>query len=90
MNICANCEHRLPTMGNGELTMGNVCRAPEVGFDPATNPVTGAQCYTGKTEDGDTFCADGPHPLCIWINPQGMCPYFTEKRPAWFREAIGN
>lgn len=82
MNICAKCQHRLPTIDDGALTMANVCRAPEVGFEPATNPVTGAPCYTGQTDDGDMFYAERPHPLCIWINPHGQCPYFEEKRPA--------
>ena len=77
-------------MGDGEITMANVCRAPEVGFDPATNPVTGHPCYTGQTEDGETFLAYGAHPLCIWINPMGQCPYFKEKRPAWFKGVMSN
>lgn len=90
MNLCSNCQHRLPTLGNGDQTMANVCRAPEVGFDPATNPVTGHPCYVGQTDDGGMFYADGPHPLCIWINPQGACPYFLDKHEVWFGWALAN
>lgn len=84
MNLCCNCQHRLPTVDDGSLTMANVCRAPEVGFDPAVNPVTGHACYTGEMEDGDKFYAENPHPLCIWVNPNGTCVYFKEKRPRWW------
>lgn len=87
MNICVKCEHRFCAMGEGDLTMASVCRAPEVGFEPATNPVTGTPCYTGDA-DGDIFYADKPHPPCIWVNPHGTCVYFKAKQPKWFIKAM--
>ena len=72
------------------MTLGNVCRAPEVGFEPAINPVTGKPCFVGQTEDDDMFYTDGPHPLCILINPTGACPFFKAEQPVWFERAIRN
>lgn len=100
MNLCSNCQNRHITMGDGAQTLANLCQAPEVSFDPATNPVTGDPCYTGRTDDGEIFYADQPHPLCIYINPHGQCPYYTEKitpektilvqGTGWWLDAVGN
>lgn len=88
MNICANCEHCGCEPGDDPRM--SVCHAPEVGFDPMINPVTGMPCYTGHLDSGEMFYADKPHPLCLWINPMGECVYFKAKRPTWFAKAMRN
>ena len=91
MNICANCIHRCVTTGDGSNILSNHCGAPEVGFDPAINPVTGEMCWKGTLDEGEMFCTNVPTPLCIYINPLGECPYFEDVRQlVWFSRAMMN